>query len=144
MMPSRQTAPAPRARRGVSLVEILVSMTILAVVLSLVGRLSFTLSDYNRTNDLKTKRTFAMQQQMNFIGSLPYASVTTTLLPSSKTFTTGDFTYKRRVTITAGYNVKTIAVTVVPSTAFAKDTLLKESMTLIRTNPPCGTVLLTC
>lgn len=136
--------PTPRARRGVSLVEILVAITMLAVILSVVGRLSVTLNNYNRASDIKTKRTMAMQQQMNFVGSLPYASLTATVLPATKSFTTGDFTYTRRVTLTTTTYTTTVRVTIVPSTGIPADTLLKESMTMLRTNPPCGTVLNKC
>lgn len=133
-----------RARRGISLAEILVAITLLAIFLSMVGRLSMTVNGYNRTNDIRAKRGFAMQQQMNFIGALPYASLTSTVLPASKSFTTGDFSYTRRVALTTAGTVTTIAVTIVPATGIASDTLLTESMKIVRTNPPCGTVLRTC
>jgi prepilin-type N-terminal cleavage/methylation domain-containing protein len=137
--PSHQ-APT-RARAGLSVIEIMVAMTVLGIVIALAGRLTFAVTQYGRLNDLKTKRSYAMAQQTNFVGALPYASLTPSLLPATKTFTTGDFSYTRRVAVAAGVNSKTIVITIVPNTAFPNDTLHKETATIVRTVPPCGTVL---
>ena len=137
----RYPARAARRRRGVSVVEIMVAITTLGVALSLIGRASMVVNAYNRENELKTKRNLAMQQQLNFIGALPYANLNTTNVPASKNFTTGDFSYTRRVTITTTAKATRISVTIVPQTGFAKDTLLKESLSFVRAVPQCGTVL---
>jgi prepilin-type N-terminal cleavage/methylation domain-containing protein len=137
---------APRQRSGLSLIEVLVAVMILSIMMTFVGHISAGLTQSNRRNDVIAKRTFAMQQQANIIGALPFASLTTTLLPATKNFTLGDFTYTRRVTITTGGNTSigrtaTIAITIVPRTIYASDTLLKESMTMLRSSPLCGTSL---
>ena len=116
-------------------------MTVLGIVIALAGRLTFAVTQYGRLNDLKTKRAYAMAQQTNFVGALPYASLTSAVLPATKTFTAGDFSYTRRVAVAAGVNSKTIVITIVPNTVFPGDTLHKETATLVRTVPPCGTVL---
>ena len=135
------------ARRGLSLIEVIVAIVMLGVVMTFVGHISSSLVLANRSNDLIAKRTFAMQQQASIIGSLPYASLTSAMLPASKTFTLGDFTYERRVSMAAsgskstGYAM-TIMLTIVPQTGTASDTLKKETLTMVRSSPTCGTALL--
>ena len=134
--------PAPkRSRAGLSVIEIMVAMTVLGIVIALAGRLTFAVTQYGRLNDLKTKRGYAMVQQANFIGALPYTSLTAAVLPATKSFTAGDFSYTRRIAVAAGVSSKTITITIVPNTAIAADTLHKETATIVRTVPPCGTVL---
>lgn len=134
------------ARRGLSLIEIIVAIVMLGVVMTFVGRISSAIAMANKSNGLVAKRTFAMQQQANIIGALPYASLTTTILPASKTFTLGDFTYTRRVTMSStgstskGY-ATTLTITIVPQTGVASDTLKKETLTMVRSSPTCGTAL---
>jgi prepilin-type N-terminal cleavage/methylation domain-containing protein len=137
---------APRKRSGLSLIEVLVAVMILSITMTFVGHISTGLAQSNRRNDVIAKRTFAMQQQANIIGALPFASLTTTVLPATKNFTLGNFNYTRRVTITTSGNtsvgqVATIAITIVPQTTYASDTLMKESMTMLRSSPMCGTSL---
>ena len=124
-----------------SVIEIMVAMTVLGVVIALAGRLTFAVTQYGRLNELRAKRGYAMQQQSNYIGALPYTSLTTAVLPATKNFTTGDFSYKRRVALTSASNATIVTITIVPNTGFANDTLQKESATIVRTSPPCGTVL---
>jgi hypothetical protein len=124
-----------------SVVEIIVATNILGIVIAMAGRLAFAVTMFNRANDLKTKRGFAMQQQANFVSSLPFASLNTTVLPATKSFTTGDFSYTRRIALTTVGNTTRITITVVPNTGIARDTLEKESTNIVRSKPPCGTVL---
>jgi prepilin-type N-terminal cleavage/methylation domain-containing protein len=133
-----------RARRGVTLLELIVAMTILAISVTLFSRASMAVNRYNRINDLKTKRDLAMQQQLNFVNALPFASLNTTVIPASKTFTTGDFRYTRRVSLAVTGNSVAITVTIVPQTGTAADTLQKETVRFVRSIPVCGTILNTC
>lgn len=135
-----------RARHGLSLIEVLVAVMLLSIAMTFVGHISTGIAQSNRRSEVIAKRTFAMQQQANIIGALPFASLTTTVLPTSKSFKIGDFTYTRRVTLsvsgTASIGQKaTVAITIVPQTGVASDTLLKESMTMYRSAPLCGTSL---
>lgn len=145
--PAHRHAPAAgSARKGLSLIEVIVAVMMLSIVMTFVGHISSSLTQANRTSDVIAKRTFAMQQQANIIGALPFASLTAIVLPASKTFTLGDFTYVRRVTLsttgtTTTGQTTTLTITIVPQTGIAKDTLLKEYLSMVRTSPNCGTVL---
>jgi hypothetical protein len=124
----------------------MVAVMILGITMTFVGHISTGIAQSNRKSDIVAKRTFAMQQQANFIGALPFASLTATVLPATKTFTLGDFTYLRRVSLsttgsTSTGQTATIAITIVPQTSIGSDTLLKESLTMYRSSPLCGTTL---
>ena len=138
--------PAARQRRGLSLIEVMVAVMILGITMTFVGHISTGIAQNNRQSDIIAKRTFAMQQQANVVGALPFASLTTTILPAPKNFTLGDFQYTRRVTLTKAGNssigqTATIAITIVPQTGIASDTLLQETLTMYRSSPLCGTAL---
>jgi len=134
------------SRRGLSLIEVMVAVMILSIMMAFVGHISSSVAQSNRRSEVIAKRTFAMQQQSNIIGAMPYSSITATLLPASKTMTLGDFVYQRRVTLTttgtvaAGF-ATAITITIVPQTGIPSDTLLTESLSMIRSAPNCGTVL---
>ena len=135
-----------RRRRGLSLIEVMVAVMILGITMTFVGHISTGIATSNRKSDIIAKRTFAMQQQANVVGALPFASLTTTILPPTKNFTLGDFSYTRRVALTTTGNASigqtaTIAITIVPQTSIPSDTLLKETLTMYRSSPLCGTSL---
>lgn len=136
----------PRQRHGLSLIEVMVAVMILGITMTFVGHISTGIAQSNRKSDIVAKRTFAMQQQANIVGALPFASLTTTILPPTKNFTLGDFQYTRRVTLTKAGNTSigqtaTIVITIVPQTGIASDTLLRETLTMYRSSPLCGTAL---
>jgi prepilin-type N-terminal cleavage/methylation domain-containing protein len=136
----------PRPRRGLSLIEMMVAVMILGITMTFVGHISTGIAQSSRKSDIIAKRTFAMQQQANVVGALPFASLTSTVLPPTKNFTLGDFTYTRRVSLTSAGTTSigqtaVITITVVPQTGIASDTLLKESLTMYRSSPICGTSL---
>ena len=145
----RLSAPArnaPRSRRGLSLIEVVVAVMILGVTMTFVGHISTGIATSNRKSDLIAKRTFAMQQQANVVGALPFASLTSAILPPTKNFTLGDFTYTRRISLTRTGSTSigqtaTIAITIVPQTSIDSDTLLKETLTMYRSSPLCGTAI---
>ena len=104
MMPNNHAVRAPRfaaqARRGLSLIEVLVAVMVLSISMTFVGHISASLTQSGRRNDVIAKRTFAMQQTANIVGALPFKSLTPTVLPASKTMALGDFSYVRRIAIT--------------------------------------------
>ena len=143
-MISRTHSRAPR--RGLSLIEVMVAVMVLAILMTFVGHISSSVAQSNRRNDVIAKRTFAMQQQSNIIGAMQFSALTTANLPASKNFTLGNFNYIRRVTLTTTGSTfsgltTAITITIVPQTSYASDTLLKESLSMLRSSPTCGTVL---
>jgi prepilin-type N-terminal cleavage/methylation domain-containing protein len=140
------TPLVPRQRRGLSLIEVMVAVMILGITMTFVGHISTGIAQSNRKSDLIAKRTFAMQQQANVVGALPFSSLTSTVLPATKNFTLGDFRYTRRISLTTTGSTSTgqtatIIITIVPQTSIASDTLLKETLTMYRSSPLCGTAL---
>ena len=134
------------ARRGMGLVELMVAITMLGVVMGMVGHISSSIAKYGRDDDLRTKRNLALQLQANLISALPAASLNATVVPATKTFTTGDFTYIRRVAMLSTTDVTlgtttTITITIVPQTTTPSDSSKKERLTMVRTSPSCGTAL---
>ena len=137
---------APRRRRGLSLIEVMVAVMILGITMTFVGHISTGIAQSNRKSDIVAKRTFAMQQQANVVGALPFASLTSTILPATKNFTLGDFRYTRRISLSTTGSASigqtaTIGITIVPQTGIDSDTLLKETLTMYRSAPLCGTAL---
>ena len=147
MMHSHATPNAlRRARRGLSLIEVMVAVMVLAIMMTFVGHVSSSVAQANHRNDVIAKRTLAMQEQSNIIGAMPFANLTAAVLPPSKSFTLGNFRFIRLITLsTTGTPTKgqttTITITIVPQTAVPSDTLLTESLTMLRSAPNCGTVL---
>jgi prepilin-type N-terminal cleavage/methylation domain-containing protein len=142
----RAAERSPRERSGLSLIEILVAVMVLSIAMTFVGHISTGIAQTSRKSDVIAKRTFAMQQQASVIGALPFSSLTSTILPATKNFTLGDFTYTRRVALSVTGSASTgqkatLTITVVPQTGIASDTLLKESLTMYRSAPLCGTSL---
>ena len=136
----------PRQRRGLSLIEVMVAVMILGITMTFVGHISTGIAQSNRKSDIIAKRTFAMQQQASVVGALPFTSLTSTILPATKNFTLGDFSYTRRISLTTAGSASigqtaTIGITIVPQTGIASDTLLKETLTMYRSSPLCGTAL---
>src|SRR4029079_15239985 len=137
---------APRQRHGLSLIEVMVAVMILGITMTFVGHISTGIAQSNRKSEIIAKRTFAMQQQANVVGALPFPSLTSTILPATKNFTLGDFRYTRRISLSTTGSASigqtaTIGITIVPQTGIASDTLLKETLTMYRSSPLCGTAL---
>jgi prepilin-type N-terminal cleavage/methylation domain-containing protein len=126
------------ARGGFSLIEIIVAMTILAVVLLSLSGMAAKAAVRAETNDLLVKRTAALQLEASKLGAMPYATLAA-LSTTSTAFTFEGFTYTRRLTRTAGTNRYTVKVVIVP----ARDSTKKDSVTFDRANPPSSTPLCT-
>jgi prepilin-type N-terminal cleavage/methylation domain-containing protein len=126
-------------RKGFSLIEVMVAMTLLAIVLMSLAKMSLMVSMRGRSNDLFAKRTAVLQLESNKLGAVPYATLST-WPTTTATLTLGDFTYKRRMAIAnTGSNRYTIKILIIPM----KDTTKKDSVMLDRTLPATRTPLCT-
>ena len=70
----RRTQRRPRRRqqtRGFSLIEIMIAMTILAVVMSSLARLATIIAVRGRGNDFYATRTMALQREANKFNAAP-------------------------------------------------------------------------
>ena len=99
MMPQAPTAPRPR--RGVSLIEILVAMTLLVTVLGALSVLTTRTVKRSRDLDRNSARTFVLMQQANRFSALPYDSIPS-YAPRLDTIVTGRYKYERRLTYVQG------------------------------------------
>jgi prepilin-type N-terminal cleavage/methylation domain-containing protein len=126
-------------RKGFSLIEVMVAMTILSIVMMSLAKIGVSIAVKGRTNDLVAKRNAALQLEANKLNTVPFGSLGT-WSTTTKSFKLGDFSYTRRTTISAmsmyRYSVK---VVVIPSL----DDKKKDSVMFDRTNPPANTVLCT-
>ncbi len=128
-----------RSREGFSLIEVMVALTILSIILVSLAKLTTIVAVRGRTNDLAAKRTAALQLEENKFGAATDSAIAL-WTTGSKTFTLGDFTYTRTLTVTKQTSTRyTVKIVVSPSTAPS----LEDSVTLDRTAPATTTALCT-
>jgi type II secretory pathway pseudopilin PulG len=127
------------SRGGFTLIEALMSMTILATVMIMLSQLSLTVGERAYRNDLTTKRNLALSQQVDRLYALSFDNVA--LLTSGTTqMLIGDFTFNRRLTVTATTVSRyTIKIVIAPIAA----EFTPDSVTISRTRPAAGTPLCT-
>ena len=97
-------------RRGFSLIEVMVALTLMSVVLVSVAKIGTAMVTKGRQNDVLAKRNAVLQLEANKLGAAPFASLAG--WPTDSVLTQGDFSYKRRLTITrvnaSRYTVKIV------------------------------------
>jgi prepilin-type N-terminal cleavage/methylation domain-containing protein len=128
MLTSRTNRPRPR--RGVSLIEIMVAMTLLAFVIGSLSVLSAKSARRGKDLDIGSARAFVLMQQANRFSVLPYDSISI-YAPRIDTVITGRFMYLRRVTYvqgTTGSEYKTVTVILLP----LPDTARRDSLIFVR------------
>lgn len=119
-----------RPRAGISLLEIVVAMTLLATVLGALSAVSTVNASRGRMVDLVAGRTFALTQQANRFSVLPYDSIPS-YAPRTDTVILGRFKYLRRVSYiqgNTGGEYKTVRVLLLP----LSDTTRQDSMVFVR------------
>jgi prepilin-type N-terminal cleavage/methylation domain-containing protein len=126
-----------RSREGFTLIEVMVALTLLSIILLSFADAATAVAVRGRTNDLVAKRTAALQGEANKFASLPYSSLAG-WSTADKTFTKGNFTYTRKLSITAlAANRDSIKITVVPATAPTKT----DYAIVLRTKPTSSSLL---
>lgn len=118
-------------RQGFSLVEVMVAMTMLAIVMMSLAKMSVTVATIGRTNGVVAKRNAVLQMEANKLGAVPFDSLSK-FSTTTKTFTQGTFSYERRLTITTtGTSRDSIKIVVTPTSNTAK----ADSVVIIRSKP---------
>ncbi len=139
-MTRSRVRPRKRSRRGFSLIEIMVAMTMFSIVMLSLAKVITALATRGQTNDLVAKRNAALQLEANKFGGVSYSSLGG-WSTADKVITLGNFTYTRKLTITqSATNRYTIKIIVVPSLNTAK----KDSVVLDRTQPPSSALCVGC
>lgn len=137
MTPRRGRGRSRRA--GFTLVEVIISTTLLAVVMIMVATLATSVGRRGRGNDLVTKRNFVLVQQAARLQAMPWDDVAVVTSGTTQMLV-GDFTFNRRLTVALSTaNRRTIRVVIAPlASEFRPD-----SVTVERTRPAFGTPLCT-
>lgn len=126
-----------KARKGFSLIETMVAMTMFAVVMLGMAQMSAAVAVKGRTNDVVAKRNAVLQLEANKFGAASFTSLAT-WPTTDKTFTRGSFTYTRKLTITAASVTRyTVKVVIIPTV----DPTKKDSVVIERSLPPAGSPL---
>ncbi len=126
-----------RSREGFTLIEVMVALTLLSIILLSFANAATAVAVRGRTNDLVAKRTAALQGEANKFATVPFSSLAA-WSTADQSFTKGNFTYTRRLSITAlASNRDSIKITIVPAT----DTTKKDYAILFRTKPTTSSLL---
>jgi prepilin-type N-terminal cleavage/methylation domain-containing protein len=126
-----------KSRKGFSLIETMVAMTMFAVVMLGMAQMSAAVAVKGRTNDVVAKRNAVLQLESNKFGAASYASLAN-WPTATRTFTRGTFEYTRRLTITAASMTRyTVKVVIIPTV----DPTKKDSIIIERSLPPAGSPL---
>ena len=137
MTTTPQPAKGLRARRGFTLIEVLVALTLLACTLIPLAWLSVIVSSRGRRTDLAAQRTAALQEDVSWLGGITFTridSVTT----GTASLTAGSFSYTRRIAVTKpATNRRTITIVITPTA----DTTMKDSVVFDRTSAASGSPL---
>jgi type II secretory pathway pseudopilin PulG len=99
-MNTRRIARQRRPRSGISLIEVVVACTLLALTLTGLTGLYVRLSQRNRNSAIVEQRNATLGQEMNRVATLPYDSITT-----STTSTVSNYLVNDSVKVGAGYYV---------------------------------------
>ena len=127
------------SRKGVALVEVIVAMVLLAVAVSSLAGLVYSVSQSGLKNTGGAYRNGILMQEVNRLEGIPYDSIavgTTTYQVS-----TGNYAHTRVITVAepAVARVKTIKIVVTPSNPMFKP----DTVSFIRTKAKTSKVLCT-
>jgi hypothetical protein len=125
----------PRKRSGLSIIEIVVALTLFGTVGIAMGGLSLVVAKRAEANDVFTKRTALLQQQMNWLQALPYDSVATKA--GSVVVTSGPFPHTRTITVQPNGSRTRVIVKIVPTRAPDKAESIAFDRARPTTSPLC-------
>jgi Tfp pilus assembly protein PilV len=106
---------ATRRRSGLSLIEIIVALVLFGTVTIAMAGLSLVVARRAEANDLFTKRTALIQQQMNWLQALPYDSL---LAKEGKvTVDDGPFPHTRFISFSSTGSRTRVTIEIIPAKA---------------------------
>ncbi len=130
--------PRLRARRGISLLEIMVSMVLLGAVTSSLVLLSAKVATRARGEDVVNQRTARLQQAMNQFGVMPFSDLSSHT--GNTTITENGFSYTRKVELLNTQTYYTTVKVVITPTAYPTR---KDSIMFTRHKPRTSSPLFT-
>jgi prepilin-type N-terminal cleavage/methylation domain-containing protein len=136
----RRRSARVNARRGFTLIEIMVAMTMLSIILLSLARTAAVLSARAKSNGIRANVSAVLQREGNKFGAMTYTTLST-FSTANVTGTVGSFSYTRRLTITVN-NTKRISVKVV--IVPASDTTKKDSLMFDRIRTTSSPLCTTC
>jgi hypothetical protein len=119
----RRQPQSGRLRRGIGLVEVLAAMVILAVTLTSLAPLVYSVSRSTLTVTGRVYRNGVLMQEVNRLVALPYDNLT--VGTTSVSVSSSPYPHTRTITISEPVaNLKIVKVKIVPlSSAFAPDSV---------------------
>jgi prepilin-type N-terminal cleavage/methylation domain-containing protein len=128
---------ARKAREGFSLIEIMVALTILALVLSSLAQLTEIVAVRARSNDVYAKRSAVLQMEANKFGAAPLSTLNS-WSTADQVDTVNGFIYTRKLSIVKSSSTQdSIKIVVVPATSG----VASDSAIIIRAKPTTATSL---
>lgn len=129
----RRTLPT---RRGFSLIEIMIAMTMLGIVLVTIAKLSLSVASAGQSNSLVANRSAALEQQAARLGAIPYTTLQT-MSSKADTITIGSIAYTRAITLTPATNRIAVKIVLAPTS----NTAATDSLLFTRANAAGGSPL---
>ncbi|MFL5618968.1 MAG: prepilin-type N-terminal cleavage/methylation domain-containing protein [Gemmatimonadaceae bacterium] len=132
-----QRTPRRRPRSGMTLIEVVVACTLLAVTLTSFTALSLKMATRNRRNMYLEQRTATLLQEVNRVESMPYDSLATYLRTDSTKVGNGYYVWEYTIdpdsVSTSGKSrYKKITIKITPRL----DPTYTQSSTVRRAKPP--------
>jgi prepilin-type N-terminal cleavage/methylation domain-containing protein len=133
------TAPTARKRKGFVIVEVIVAMVLLAVAVTSLAALMYSVSQKGMVAAGNAYRNGVLMNEVNRLEGIPYSVIavgTTTV-----SVTTGPYPHNRVITVTEPVvnSVKAIKVVITPTNV----NLRPDTVSFLRTNPRTSKVLCT-
>jgi Tfp pilus assembly protein PilV len=122
-------------RLGISLIEIMVALLLFGTVSVAMSGLSLVIARRADANDLSTKRSAALQQQMNRLQALPYDSLASKA--GIVTVSDGAFPHKRRITVSTAGSRTRVTIQIIPTQAPATSESIAFDRARPTTSPLC-------
>jgi Tfp pilus assembly protein PilV len=126
---------AARKRSGLSIIEIVVALTLFGTVAVAMGGLSLVVAKRAEANDVFTKRTALLQQQMNRLQALPYDEVAQKA--GTVVVTNGAFPHTRTITVESHGSRTRVVVRIVPTRAPDRAESIEFDRARPTTSPLC-------